>query len=582
MQEERISTTPLSSYVGVVHKRIKLKACDLSIASQIKQFANVQPVTARVLAARQYLPDRKLQNYIDPTLSKGLSDPKELVGFDKAVQVIAQAVLDNQSVAIACDFDVDGLSGGAQALHFFRSIGVKSKVFVPDRFKDGYGLNERIVNDAFNQGFGVLITIDYGTTNIKEIELAKSLGLKTIVVDHHHVSDNRSQPDAFINPNQPGCNFADKILSAAGLVWYLIVGLKKALPIAQKIDPKSYLDLACLGTICDMVPLVGVNRVIAKRGLEVLSATEKLGLIALKNVAGIKSSVSCHDVGFGIGPRINAAGRMLDGSVVIDLLTTNDTDLSQKLAAKLNRLNSDRQDTESVVKDKAVKVIQSRGILEPGLIVWDKDFHTGVVGIVAQRLVEIFYRPAVVLGVDSDGLYKGSVRGIKGFHVAESLQAVGDCLVKFGGHSGAGGLSVTAQKLPEFVERYKEYCANVLQKIETTPFIECDTQVDLDEIDLSLCDELSGFAPFGLGNPTPVLLSNNLKVLEIIVLKKTHLKIIFSDGKKHLTGMLWRMTSHPALKVGATVNVAFKLDKNSYNGRTEIQATVQAIELVSI
>ena len=454
MQQGSATTSTLSSYVGVVHKRIKLKTCDLSVAKKIEEFVAVQPVTARVLAARNYLPDKKLQNYIDPTLSKGLSDPKDLVGFDKAVKVISQAILDNQAVAIACDFDVDGLSGGAQAVHFFKSIGVKAKVYVPDRFKDGYGLNENIVKQACKEGFGVLITIDYGTTNVKEIELAKSLGLKTIVIDHHHVGETRSMPDAFINPNQPGCNFADKILSAAGLVWYLIVGLKKALPSAQHIDPKSYLDLACLGTICDMVPLVGVNRVIAKRGLEVLSVTERLGLIALKNVAGIKGVVNCHDVGFGIGPRINAAGRMLDGSVVIELLTTGDTDLSQKLAAKLNRLNSDRQDTESIVKDKAIKVIQSRGILEPGLIVWDKDFHTGVVGIVAQRLVETFYRPAVVLGVDSDGLYKGSVRGIKGFHVAESLQAVGDCLVKYGGHSGAGGLSVTAEKLPEFVERY--------------------------------------------------------------------------------------------------------------------------------
>jgi single-stranded-DNA-specific exonuclease len=576
---EKSSSYIESNYTGVVHKRIKIKSFDSGTLSEIASKLKLQNVTAKILSARGFKVDKTLEDYIEPTLSKGLPNPDDLVGLDKAVKIIIETLNGNESIAIACDFDVDGLSGGAQAYDFFNSIGLKSKVFVPDRFEDGYGLNEKIVRTAHSEGYKVLLTIDYGTTNIKEIQLAKELGMKTIVVDHHHVAEIRSQPDAFINPNQDGCGFAGKIMSAAGLVWYLIIGVNKSLEANKKIDPKNYLDLACLGTICDMVPLLGVNRIIAKKGLEQVTQTKRTGLNALKNIAGIKSKVNCHDIGFAIGPRINAAGRMLNGSVVIDLLTTDNSDLSDKLAGKLNRLNSDRQDTENLVKEKAIEQIKKRGILESALIVWDKDFHTGVVGIVAQRLVEIFYRPSVVLGVDNDGIYKGSVRGIKGFHVAESLAAVGDCLIKHGGHSGAGGLSVKPEKLSEFVERYKEYCQKILKTIETIPYIECDAEVILDELDLSLCEELQNFSPFGLGNPTPVLFSRGLKVLEVILLKKAHLKVILSDGSKHLSCLMWRTTSHPALKVGSIVNIAYKLDKNTFNGRTDIQATLQAVEL---
>lgn len=573
----------LSGTVGVVHKRIKTKnITDPNLTAQIQEFLGVQEVTSRVLAARGFKPNKTLKDYIDPTLSKGLPDPKLLKGLDEATELVSKIVQAGGKIAVACDFDVDGLSGGAQVYDFFITIGVSCQIFVPDRFKDGYGLNENIVRKAHSEGCNLLITVDYGTTNIKEISVAKELGLKTIVIDHHHVAEKRSQPDVFINPNQEGCGFADKILCASGLAWYLLVALRKVLPEAAKLDIKEYLDLACLGTICDMVPLQGANRVIAKRGLEILTNTKRIGLEALKNVAGIKGNVNCHDVGFAIGPRINAAGRMLHGEVVIDLLTTKDTDKASKLSGKLNRLNNDRQDTEMLVKEKAVKLVKSRGILESGIIVWDSSFHTGVVGIVAQRLVEIFYRPSVVMGVDSDGLYKGSVRGIKGFNVAEALHAVGDCLVKFGGHSGAGGLSLMPEKLQEFVDRFKEECRGRLLNIETEPFVDADAEITFDDLNLDLCDELQGFAPFGLGNPTPILLVKDVKVLEIVTLKKAHLKIIFTDGKRHFTGMFWRVTSHPALRSGATVNVAFKLDKNSFNGRVDLQGTIQAVESVTL
>ena len=568
--------------VAIAHKKISLKKCDESLLRVLQENLTVNPVTARVLAARNFKPGALLETFLEPTLKKGLPHVEQLKNATAGAALCANAMKDGEKIAIACDFDVDGLSGGALALTFFKELGIDAKVFVPDRFADGYGLNQKMIELMKAEGRTLLLTIDYGTTNIKEIEFARKLSIKTIVIDHHHVSESFAQPDVFINPNQPGCGFADRIMCAAGLVWYFLLALKKAIPEAENIDLREYLDLACLGTICDMVPLVGVNRVIAKKGLEVLTTSKRAGLVALKNVAGIKGKVNCHDVGFGIGPRINAAGRMVHGDVVIELLTTFDTDKAEKLASRLNRLNSDRQDAEAIVKESAVKIIQKRGVLEAGLVIFNKDFHTGVVGIVAQRLVEMFYRPAVVLGVDTDGMYKGSIRGIKGFNVVEALHAVGDTMIKFGGHSGAGGLSVTPEKLPEFVDRFKRECEVRLQHIETVPFVEADAEVILDELDFSVCDELQNFAPFGMGNPTPVLFARELKVIELNVIKKTHLKAIFSDGKRHVTGMMWRQASHPALVPGGVVNLAFKLDKSTFNGRTDLQATIQAVEVADV
>lgn len=564
--------------VQVVHKTIRLRKQNPSEAEKISSGHALSSVAARVLAARGFTAGEELEDFLNPTLKSGLPDPKQLKNLDKACALIHSVIQAKKAIAICCDFDVDGLSGGAQVQHFFQTIGAASKVFVPDRFEDGYGLNEKMIRQIAAEKFGLIITIDYGTTNVKELNLARKLGVPTIVVDHHHVGDIKTPADVFINPNQKGCGFAKKILSASGLAWYLIVGLKRCLPEAKDLDAKTYLDLACLGTICDMVPLIGPNRVIAKRGLEALAASLRPGLIALKNVSGVRDRVTCADVGFGIGPRLNAAGRMVHGNVVIELLTTSDSLVSSKLAQRLNKLNTERQDTEAMVKEAALEQIRERGHLPAGLVVWDKEFHTGVVGIVAQRIVENFYRPAVVLGVDTDGVYKGSVRGIKGFNVVEALAAVSEHLIKYGGHEGAGGLSVLEEKLEDFAEAFIRECATRLENLPSGPVAEADTIVGLDELSLGLIEEFQRFAPFGMGNPNPQLLIKDLKVLDVKVLKNTHLKATLTDGKRFINGLMWRQTAHPSLFSGSTVNIVCRPDSSAYNGRVEVVANLQAVE----
>ena len=560
-----------------VHRRIRVRPQEREVGEAIAQVTGVDPVVGRILAARGFKPGKELDDFLSPTLKDGLPAPSELMNLDKACRAIADCHRAGKAIAICCDFDVDGLSGGSVVHSFFNEAGVRSQVFVPDRFADGYGLNERVVREIANAGFGLLLTIDFGTTNVKELAVAKELGLATVVVDHHHTGGKVPPADVFVNPHQDGCGFAKKIPCAAGLAWYLVVGLRKELGLTE-IDPKSFLDLACLGTICDMVPLVGVNRVIAKRGLELLTQTNRLGLKSMKNQIGIQRAVECSDVSFGIGPRLNAAGRLVHGEVVVELLTTKDSNRADKLAKQLNDLNAERQEIEGTVKQEAIEMVERAGGPGPGIVVWHEEFHTGVIGIVAQRLVETYYRPSIVMGMDTEGIYKGSVRGIKNFSVVESLAAVGDLLIKFGGHEGAGGFSVKQENLMRFREAFIDECGRRLEKIETVPYADADTEVLLSEISIRMIDQLKGLAPFGTGNPAPTVLLRNMRVVEVRDIKGVHLKTLLSDGKRYISAVMWRQASHPDLFVNNHVDVVFRPEVSTWGGSAELQANIQAVQ----
>jgi single-stranded-DNA-specific exonuclease len=565
---------------GIVQtvKRIELRSQRCEAARLIADHFSLKMPVARALAARGFEADVRLEQFLVPSLRDGLPAPQLLRNLDKACELIAHIIAVDGKIAICSDFDVDGLSGAAQVISFFQAVGVSCECYVPDRFKDGYGLNCRIVDEAVASGCTLLITIDFGTKNRAELEYARTRGVASIVVDHHHVGNDSPPADVFINPQHPECGFAGGILSAAGLAWYLIVGLRKALPQAQHVDPKEYLDLACLGTICDMVPLQSVNRVIAKRGLELLGQTRRPGLLAMKQLLSLNDTVKGYDVSFRIGPQINAAGRLASGSIVIDLLTAKSVAVAMPLAKKLVRFNKERQDVEISVKTQAEKAIFKLDALPAGLVVWGEEFHTGVIGIVAQRLTEQFHRPAAVLGQDVEGVYKGSVRGIKGFSVVEALEQLSLFLIKFGGHTGAGGFSLVAKNLEAFREAFKLECARQIAPEDFIPVVFADAEVCLSDLSHDILNQINLFAPCGVGNAAPVFLCRNVEVIEVKILKNAHLKVLFSNAKGAISGLMWRTKEHPALYEGAKVDVAFKLDSNNFRGFTELQATIQAVQ----
>lgn len=561
-------------------KKIELRPQALEEAQRICEKHNINSVTARILAARGFTAGNKLQNFLEPTLAQGLPDPIDLKNLFAAASLIREHLKKGEAIALCCDFDVDGLSGGAIVTDFLRNLGARVEVFVPDRFKEGYGLNNRMLDDAISRDCKLLIAVDYGTSNHNEILKAKSLGLKTIIIDHHHISGPIPEADIFINPQQDGCGFADKSLCAAGLAWYLLVALRKVMPEeSQAIDVRDYLELACLGTICDMVPLQGANRVIAKRGLEKLSISTRAGIIALKDVARIFGQLKGNHIGFGLGPRINAAGRMLSGNLVIDLLTTKDSKKALDIAKKLDELNQARQDIETKIKTKAIDKVNQSKDLPYGIVVWDAKFHTGVIGIVAQRLSEAFYRPSAVCGADGD-VFKGSVRGIKGLSVVEALGKVGHLLIKYGGHEGAGGFSIEEKNLEEFKLAFDQACKELMQNISNSPVVKADTEVSLSDLNEEVVNELNSFSPFGIANPAPQLLIENLEVHEIKVLKNQHMKIILKDSNNKINGLLWQETEHPALYKGSRVRIICRPEVNSYFGNRSLQLNIQAVEEV--
>lgn len=562
----------------IAHKSIKLREQNLKEAKQISGEFKLSEPTSKILAARKHICGNGLKQYLHPSLKTGLPEPEKLRGLLEACQLIKDVIDADKPIAITCDFDVDGLSGGAQLYHALCTLGAKVFVFVPDRFVDGYGLNTSVVDQAKSKGVKLLIAIDFGTTNTKELLYARQVGLQTIVVDHHFV---QAAPfcDVFINPQQDCCGFADGVLSASGLCWYLLAGLRKVFG-DNRIDPKSYLDLACLGTICDMVPLIGANRVIAKRGLEALGSSTRPGLCALKEVSRCGKTPTCYDVSFGIGPRINAAGRMVNAQRVIQLLTTNENEVAYKIASELNEFNIERQATEMEIKERAIEIVLSMETLPSGIVVYEKDFHTGVIGIVAQRLTETFFRPTAVLGLDEDVVCKGSVRGIKGVSVIEALSNIREHLIKYGGHEGAGGFSLYESEILNFSRAFSDECSRQLGHIPPVPIVEADTVLNLKDITFELIKELELFSPCGIGNPGPVLLLQNVEVVDVRVVKSTHLRVTLSDGSLYVPAFLWRQSSHPAIMNGAKINVACRPSTNNYNGINEIQLAIQAAEKI--
>lgn len=561
-------------------KKIRVKSPNTDSVEKIQKEFNFSPLTARVLAARGFEAGEELRSFLDSTLRSDLPHPDKLKNLSEACLILKEGLERGKTIAICCDFDVDGLSSGAMLKTFFSEIGIEAKVFVPDRFTEGYGLNKRMIDEVVDEGCGILLALDFGSTNYSELLYAKERDLITIVIDHHHLGTKPLEVDSFINPEQEGCGFSDLQLCAAGLTWYFIAALRTFLPQAAAVDVRDYLEFSCLGTICDMVPLLGANRVIAKRGMERLNTTQRVGLRALLNVSGVKKNLSATDISFGVGPRINAAGRMSSGEMVIELLTTSDRKRADSLANKLDRLNAERQDLEKKIKKEVAFRISLMTRLPYGIVVGDKSFHTGVVGIVAQRIAETFYRPTAIIGSDENGVFKGSCRGIKGFNVVEALKNCADYLLGYGGHVGAGGFSLDEKNISAFSIAFNNEAERQLSPDDLFPICEVDTVADLSELTPKIIDELAIFTPYGIGNPAPVILLKNLRIVETFTLKSTHLKALVSDGKRTLPALLWNQTSHPAIKRGGVVNLACRPTLNSFNGLLEIQLQIQGAEAV--
>ncbi len=504
----------------------------------------VHPRVLEVLVRRGLTDPVDVDRFLRPRLEQ-LHDPFLLGGMKAAAERLTKAVLKGEKIRIFGDYDVDGVTSTVLLLRFFRSLDAFVDYFIPHRIGDGYGLNISAMKEAEQKDISVIVTVDNGIADVEEVAWAQSRGIDVIVTDHHQLPESAPPAFAIVNPHQPGCEFPFKLLAGCGVAFNLAMAVRKLLRDEGFFNvhrpPPNLKELsvyAAIGTIADVVPIVDENRVIVKNGLEVLAQTKSPGLVALREAARINGrEITARDVAFGIAPRLNAAGRMASAGDGVELLMTDDPARARELASILDNQNSERRAIESSILTEAVEQVESQGLLDKyrAIVVWKEGWHPGVIGIVASRLVDKYYRPTVVLSL-AGGLAKGSCRTISRYNIYEGLKYAHQphpaashdpsegLFESFGGHKYAAGLSLAADRLSLFYDRLDENVRKWTNEEDFIPDLTIDAAVELDEVTPELVHDLERLKPFGVMNEPPVFAVTGARARWPKILKETHLK----------------------------------------------------------
>lgn len=564
----------------VTEKRWRLRAQQPETAAEIAA-AGIDPLLAAILAARGCHSAEEAGLFTAPSLAM-LEDPFQLQGMTAAVQRILLARERGEKVCIHGDYDVDGVTATALLVRFLRVVGVPVCWVIPRRLEDGYGLSTEGVDEALALGAKVMVTVDCGITSIAEAGYCRTKNIDLIITDHH--TPGKTLPDAvsIVNPLQSGCPSAFKSLAGVGLALKLAMAIRSRLrsmglfATAEEPNLAEYLDIAALGTIADLVPLAGENRIIAAFGLGQLSRSTKPGIAALKRVSGVQGAVSAGDVGFKLAPRINAAGRLDDAKRGLELLLTEDELTAGALADELDAANLERQQIEKEILAEALQMIVDNPAMagRRSIVLASDRWHPGIIGIVASRLVELYALPVILIAI-YEGEARGSGRSIGSFHLYQALKACSGHLSGFGGHRQAAGLQIEVAKIAAFADCFEVFAAENLQSDDMLPELAIDLELTAADINLDLCTLKNSLQPFGMGNPEPVFMLTGLQLLEQRVLDGGHLKLRLQAGGKTFDAIGFRMAE--AAPQGARVDVAFNLDINVWQGRERLQLKLKGI-----
>jgi single-stranded-DNA-specific exonuclease len=510
--------------------------------------------------------------------------PFELKGMYPAVERLSEAIGSEELVAVYGDFDTDGVTATALLVQALSAAGAQVLPYIPSRVDEGYGLNIEALRELYRQGVRLVVTVDCGIRAIDEVEQA-SRGLDLIVTDHHSVGDDLPPALAIINPKQPGCLYPFKDLSGVGVAYKLAQGLLLARElngIPAEVTANDLLDLVALGTVADLVPLLGENRELVRRGLEKLRTSPRPGVEALMADASVRrGAVDATAIGFRLGPRLNAAGRLEHAMLAYNLLTNTDPLETRALAGQLGRLNQHRQElTEKTVAEAEAQV--QAGDPDAYLyLVASHEFEPGIVGLAASRLTEAHYRPSVVVEVGQEES-RGSCRSIPEFHITRALDRCQDLLVRHGGHAAAAGFTIETGNLDLLRERLQAIAAEELSGAELQPVLEIDQELPLEEVGWATHDLLGMLEPTGMGNPQPVLCSPGVEVRDKRALGGgKHLKLALRDGRGAAWDAIWFRQGHLIDQIPGRVDVAYTLDANEWNHRRQLQLYVQDLRPAS-
>ncbi len=552
---------------------------------------DLPPLILDLLFQRGLTTEDGIRRFLHGTLAD-LPNPFLLPDMDRATERLLKAISKKEKILFFGDYDVDGITGTAQLQSYFRALGLPTRALLPHRMHEGYGLTEKSVKKIAVERPDLLVTIDNGTKAREEISFLKSKGIDVIVIDHHETPTADCWPpvEALVNPKRTDSAFSERDIASAGLVFLLLMALRarcREQGVGSQLNLKRYLDLACLGTIADIVPMTGTNRLLAKFGLEEIGLTARPGLKALCANAGVSGAISTDSVAFRLAPRINAAGRLADPKIALDLLLAENDAEAYVLAAQLENLNRERQTLEEKVTKEAIALIEREQADHLGLVAAGTDWHLGVVGIVAAKLTEKFGKPAVVLSISEDGREaRGSARSVPGFSVYAPLKKMEDHMVRFGGHAAAAGMTVAMSSLKSFTERFNEEVRSLWTGSRRQSLL-IDAPLPLRDINSALVKHLSFLQPHGPENPEPLFLADSVRLEGCRLVGqankagrggKGHLKAVLCEAGIRLDGIGFNQGGFlERIQEDRLHQIAYTPHFNEWNGILSIQAKIKAI-----
>lgn len=548
---------------------------DEAKVNEIQEKYNINKLLATILANREI---EDIKTYIEPT-RYDFHNPYEMPDMGKAVDRILKALENKEKIIVFGDYDVDGITSITVLKSFFKDLGVEVGQYIPNRLNEGYGLNKDAIKKIASEGYNLMITVDCGITGIEEVEYAKELSMETIITDHHEPGQSLPDAIAVVDCKRKDNRYPFRELAGVGVAFKLCQAISQKLNLDEKQYLK-YLDIVALGTISDIVPLKDENRVITKLGLMLLKQTKNCGLVSLLNIAGYKK-IDSTAISFGVAPRINACGRMGCANEALDLLlSTNMRDASEK-ARNIAKYNSDRQKYERIIYDDAIKQIE-KGHLEneSSIVLGGDNWHHGVVGIVASKITDLYYKPCLLVCFENgDNIGRGSGRSIPGFDLHEALTECNDILDGFGGHSMAVGLSIKKENLPKLKEKFEEISKKAHIE-ETSPIIKIDSTINIDNINKEIVESLELLEPIGEGNKMPIFAFKNLKIDSIRSLSEgKHLKLTLKSNNNTFINAIGFNLGYLVNEfiIGDKIDLAGNIEINSFNGTDSIQINIKDV-----
>jgi len=581
-------------------KKWKLRPCYPEVQQLLSPQLGISPLLSQLLASRNIKTPEEAEIFLSPKLSN-LHSPFLMKDMEKAVERICEAVKCQEEIVLYGDYDVDGITGTSILLIFLKALGAKVSFFIPDRIREGYGLHVEELQRIKENGAQLLITIDCGSSDIEQVQFAQQQGMDVIITDHHEVPNILPPAYAMLNPQQKDCHFPFALLAGVGVVFNLLMALRKTLRDrgfwkGQTVpNLKEYLDLVALGTIADVVPLIDENRILVKYGLRQLTEGSRIGIEALKEVCGLLSTtITSSLVAFRLSPRINAPGRLSQARQSVILLTTDDYQEAQRIALLLEQENTSRQQIESRIVKEAYVLIEADPQLKErdSIVLASSKWHPGVIGICASRLLDRYNRPSILISCDEKrGIGRGSARSSETFHLYEGLEECKHLLKSYGGHHSAAGLTIELGKLKEFQTLFNKVVSEKFTEKDFISSIDIDTEVSLKEISERLIKEISWLEPFGNCNPEPTFSSFELDSYISREVGKGHLKLKIKEDSLFYDAIGFNLAeqSLPFLQAPADsssntrskIKIAFIPQINTWQGIKSVQLKVKDIKYLA-